>query len=59
MAFMVEHLAKVVAIHPPAARRTSIKMLGFVSGRTGVFTKRLRKILTGYGTPTLSFGLER
>jgi hypothetical protein len=26
---MVEHLAKVVAIHPSAARRTSIKMLPF------------------------------
>jgi hypothetical protein len=30
---MVEHLAKVAAIHPPAARGASIKMLGFVSGR--------------------------
>ena len=27
--FMVEHLAKVAAIHPSAARRTSIKMLLF------------------------------
>jgi hypothetical protein len=26
---MVEHLAKVVAIHPPAARRTSINMVLF------------------------------
>jgi len=30
---MVEHLAKIAAIHPPAARRASIKMLSFVSGR--------------------------
>jgi hypothetical protein len=30
---VVEHLAKVAAIHPPAARGASIKMLGFVSGR--------------------------
>src|SRR5262245_34229973 len=30
---MVEHLAKVAAIHPLAARRAPIKMLGFVSGR--------------------------
>jgi hypothetical protein len=30
---MVEHLAKVAAIHPSAARRASIKTLGFVFGR--------------------------
>ena len=30
---MVEHLAKVAAIHRPAAHRASIKILGFAFGR--------------------------
>jgi hypothetical protein len=35
---MVEHLAKVAAIHPSAARWASIKTLGFVFGRIAHWT---------------------
>jgi hypothetical protein len=35
---MVEHLAKVAAIHPSAARWASIKTLGFVFGRVAHWT---------------------
>jgi hypothetical protein len=35
---MVEHLAKVAAIHPSAARWASIQTLGFVFGRIAHWT---------------------
>jgi hypothetical protein len=32
---MIEHLAQIATIHPPAARCASIKMLGFFFERIG------------------------
>ena len=38
---MVEYLAKVAVIHPAAARRATIKMFGFVSGRIAPATAKV------------------
>jgi hypothetical protein len=52
---VVEHLAKVAAIHPFAAHRASIKILGFVSGRIVLPARELndRAVLFSHLVPPM------